>query len=346
MIRIPFTQEEIKALDYERYHHPHRRVQKKMEALWLKSQGLSHGEIARLTSISPNTLRAYLRQYLEGGIEALKIVNFRQQQSELMDHYQTLFDYFLQHPAATIKEAQANIKELTGIKRSENRIRLFLKSIGIKRYKVGTIPAKADIEEQDRFKKRLQPRLEDATTGERAVFFVDAAHFVLAPFLGFLWSFTRIFIKAPAGRKRFNVLGALNAITHQLITVTNDTYINAESVCDLLRQIAGLNLGVPITLVMDNARYQKCKIVWQLASVLGIELLYLPTYSPNLNLIERFWKFLKKKCLYSKYYSEFSAFKNAITDCLSQTCTTYKQELDSLLRPRFQTFKNAHVITV
>jgi len=153
MIRIPFTPEEIKALDYERYHHPHRRVQKKMEALWLKSQGLSHGEIARLTSISPNTLRAYLRQYLEGGIEALKIVNFRQQQSELMNHHQTLFDYFLQHPAATIKEAQANIKELTGIKRSENRIRLFLKSIGIKRYKVGTIPAKADIEEQDRFKK-------------------------------------------------------------------------------------------------------------------------------------------------------------------------------------------------
>ena len=141
MIRIQFTKEEIKALDYERYHLPHPRVQKKMEALWLKSQGLSHGEIARLTLISPNTLRAYLRQYLEGGIEALKIVNFSQQPSELMDHHQTLFDYFRQHPPATIKEAQAKIKELTGIKRSQNRVRLFLKSIGIKRYKVETIPA-------------------------------------------------------------------------------------------------------------------------------------------------------------------------------------------------------------
>ena len=122
-----------------------------MEALWLKSQGLSHGEIAPLTSISANTLPAYLPQYLEGGIEASKIVNFRQQQSELMDHHQTRFDYFLQHPTATIKEAQAKIKELTGIRRRQNRIRLFLKSIGIKRYKVGTIPAKADLEEQDRF---------------------------------------------------------------------------------------------------------------------------------------------------------------------------------------------------
>ncbi len=72
MIRIPFTQEEIKALDDDPYHYPHPRVQKKMEAFWLKSQGLSHGEIAPLTSISVNTLPAYLPQYLEGGIEALK----------------------------------------------------------------------------------------------------------------------------------------------------------------------------------------------------------------------------------------------------------------------------------
>jgi len=129
--------------------------------------------------------------------------------------------------------------------------------------------------------------------------FVDIAHFVPAPFLGFLGflgSLIRIFIRAPAGRKRFNVLGALNAITDQLITVTNKTHIKAESVGDLLRQIAGLNLGVPMALVMDPARDQKCKIVRQLASVLAIELLYLLTYCPNLNRIEGFWKFPPKKC--------------------------------------------------
>jgi len=173
---------------------------------------------------------------------------------------------------------------------------------------------------------------------------VDAAHFVLAPFLGFVWSFTRLFIKAPAGRKRFNVLGALNAITHELITVQNDTYINAQSVCQLLRRIAQLDFAVPITLVLDNARYQKCQIVYQLAERLNIELLYLPAYSPNLNLIERLWKFVKKKCLYGKYYSEFSDFKGAIIDCLNQTHTTYKPELDTLLTPRFQTFKKAQFL--
>ncbi|MBF0290442.1 MAG: IS630 family transposase [SAR324 cluster bacterium] len=167
----------------------------------------------------------------------------------------------------------------------------------------------------------MEPRLEEAKAGQRTVFFVDAAHFVLSPFLGYLWCFSRLLIKAPAGRKRFNVLGALNAITHQLITVTNDSYINAQSVCDLLWKLHRMNLETPITLILDNARYQKCHLVWRLAESLGIELLYLPSYSPNLNLIERLWKFVKKKCLYSKYYEDFSSFKMAISTCLTQTHT-------------------------
>ena len=157
------------------------------------------------------------------------------------------------------------IEELTGIRRSENRVREFLKRMGMKRCKVGMIPAKADPDEQENFvQQRLNPNLEEAKKGERAVLFVDAAHFVLSPFLGFLWAFSRIFIRAPAGRNRFNVLGALNAITHELILVFNDTYINAESVCDLLRKIADHYVGLPITIILDNARYQKCKLVQEL----------------------------------------------------------------------------------
>ena len=123
------------------------------------------------------------------------------------------------------------------------------------------IPAKADPDAQAAYvKEKLEPRLAEAQAGKRAVFFVDAAHFVLAPFLGFLWSLTRVFIPAPAGRQRFNVLGALNALTHELITVTNDTYITAESLCALLRKLAALNLGVPITLFLDNARTRS--VLW------------------------------------------------------------------------------------
>jgi transposase len=155
---------------------------------------------------------------------------------------------------------------------------------------------------------------------------------------------TRLFVKASAGRQRFNVLGALNAITHELILVANDTYITAESVCELLRKIAALHLSLPITLVLDNARYQKCVIVTALAKQLDIELLYLPPYSPNLNLIERLWKFVKNKVLYSKYYPDFGQFKQAITDCLAQTHTTHKDELDTLLALNFQKFTKCQFV--
>jgi transposase len=160
-----------------------------------------------------------------------------------------------------------------------------------------------------------------------------------------LWCFERLFVKTGAGRQRFNVLGALNAVTHELIMVTNDNYINSKSVCELLRKLADLGRGLPITLVLDNARYQKCALVMDLARELDIELLYLTAYSPNLNLIERLWKFVKKQCLYSIYYADFTAFKNSITDCLDQCHTTHKQELSSLLTWRFQSFKKIKTIT-
>jgi transposase len=209
------------------------------------------------------------------------------------------------------------------------------------------IPAKADPEKQKEFlEQEIQPRLNEAQAGKRAVFFVDAAHFVLSAFLGFLWSATRIFIPAPSGRQRFNVLGALNAITHELVTVTNDTYITAQSVCALLEKIANLYVDLPITIFLDNARYQRCALVMETAKNLNIELCFLPSYSPNLNLIERFWKFVKKKCLYSHYYEKFPAFKAAISKCLEETTTTHKSDLDSLLTLRFQLFEKPQFVTV
>ena len=165
---------------------------------------------------------------------------------------------------------------------------------------------------------------------------------MLSAFLGYLWSFTRIFIKAPSGRQRFNVLGAINAITKELVLVTNTSYITSIQICEMLIKI-GLRgtQGVPITIVLDNARYQRCKLVIGKAEELGIELLFLPAYSPNLNLIERLWKFVKKEVLYSKYYDNFAGFTEAITSCLSQTETKHKKALDSLLSLKFQTFSKS-----
>ncbi len=164
-----------------------------------------------------------------------------------------------------------------------------------------------------------------------------------APFLGFLWCIVRLFVRAPAGRKRYNVLAALDAITHHLYQVTNTVTINAESVCDLLRQLAQAVSG-PITLVLDNAPYQHCKLVKKLAKKLRIELMFLPGYSPNLNLIERVWKFVKKECLASRYLPTFEEFTQAIDKCLDGLPTVHKAKMDTFLTLNFQTFVDVPLV--
>lgn len=184
----------------------------------------------------------------------------------------------------------------------------------------------------------MVPILEEAKAGQRTVFFVDAAHFVFGSFLGYLWCFVRLFVPTPSGRQRFNVLAAMNAVTHEIVKVTNCTYINALSVQELLKKIAACNWGAPITLVLDNARYQRCKCVQNLAEALHIHLLFLPSYSPNLNLIERFWKFVKKTCLYSQTYETFDDFCNGIDQTIVNAFIDHSDELNSLLTFNFQSF--------
>ena len=173
------------------------------------------------------------------------------------------------------------------------------------------------------------------------MYFVDAAHFVHAPYLGSVWSLVRVFIKSSSGRKRFNVLGALNAVTKRLITITNDSYINSETIKELLHKLRDAHeKDFPIHLILDNAKYQHCIVVEDLAKLLKITLEFLPTYSPNLNLIERLWKFMRKKVLYGKYYEVFQNFKDGITSCVENInhSKDYNDELNSLLTFNFQLF--------
>ena len=205
------------------------------------------------------------------------------------------------------------------------------------------LPPKKTVEEHARtqaeyLETKLEPALAEARVGQRHVFFVDAAHFVMGSFLCCLWSVVRMMIRGGSGRKRYNVLGAWNAVTRELVTVVNDSYINALSVCELLRKLAALSLGAPITLVLDNARYQRCAVVQELAQSLGIELLFLPSYSPNLNLIERLWKFVKKKALNGRHYATFDQFQAAIDGCLDKVPTEYQKELETLMTHQFQTW--------
>ena len=190
----------------------------------------------------------------------------------------------------------------------------------------------------------LQPALDAAAAGTGHVFFVDAAHFVFGTFLCCLWSITRIFVRAAAGRQRFNVLGAWNAVTRQLIAVTNTTVVNTDTMCELLRKLAAENLSGPITVVLDNARYQRNQVVQSLAADLGIRLLFLPSYSPNLNLIERLWGFTKRQSVYGKYHADFASFRTAIESTLANLSTAHASKLKTLMTLTFQEFSDVSLL--
>ena len=130
----------------------------------------------------------------------------------------------------------------------------------------------------------------------------------------------------------------------QLIAVTNTTVVNTEPMSELLQKIAALGLTGPITLVLDNARYQHNAAVKALATQLDITLLFLPSYSPNLNLIERLWKFIERRTLYGRYHPKFADFQAAIQEILDGIPTTYAEQLETLMTLNFQQFEDASLM--
>jgi transposase len=352
MRAITFPEADVQAIAHDRYHHPDPHVQRHMEILWLKHHGFTHEDIATLAGVSRSTVQRTLSAYVEGGLERIRQVPAKESHSELDNHRESVEEVFRKQPPRSVKEAQHLIEQHTGIRRGLTQVRRFLRRLELKPRKVAAIPIpphstlEEHVKTQAEFlENKLEPRLEEARQGRRQVYFVDASHCVFAAFLGVVWCWARWCIRAASGRKRYNVLGALNAVSHQLIQVSNHSYINAESVCLLLRAVANAAVpGVPITLVLDNARYQKCALVTDLAKQLGIELLYLPSYSPNLNLIERVWKFVKAECLRSRYYANYEEFTTAIQQCLDDLPAKHKAAMDTLLTHNFQTFENVSLV--
>lgn len=182
--------------------------------------------------------------------------------------------------------------------------------------------------------------MKKAESGEISLLFMDASHFVMGcDFLGHIYGRVRRYVRTFSGRRRYNVLGALDYVSKKMLVVANDSYITATEVCDMLRKVTAEYSGKKVHLVLDNARYQKCSIVQELANQLDIQLEYIPPYSPNLNLIERVWKFVKGE-ISSKYYYDFDSFKQKIDSIINSTDEKNKQKINRLIGKGVHLFHN------
>jgi len=322
------------------------RVRIKCLVVYLRKIGYQRKEIAEIARINEDTVTNYTKKYDESGLQGLLEENYHQPKSQLEPYTEQIKELFKKQLPHTVNQAIEMIDKETGIRLKPSACRAFLKKMGMKCRRCGLVPGKVMDDDKQRqaqqefHDNQLQPILDEAKEGKRTVLFVDAAHFVMGAFLGMVWCFVRLLLPSASGRKRHNVLGAYDPIKHEAITVTNDTYINQDVFCEFLEKIAKAyaDSGRPITLVLDNARYQKCQSVAIKAKELNIELLYLPAYSPNLNLIERLWRFVKKQVLYSKHYDRFDTFRNSINNCISDLGTRFKSEMQSLMTMNFQLF--------
>jgi transposase len=146
-----------------------------------------------------------------------------------------------------------------------------------------------------------------------------------------------VVLKTNSGRNRLNIIGAYSPDDQSLISWEGRESCDAERVAAVLKLIRQANPGKRLVVVLDNARYNHAAAVTEAAKVLRIELFYLPTYSPNLNLIERFWKFLKRKVARNRYHATFAEFRAAVQKVLNNL-SDYKAELASLLTEHFQLF--------
>jgi transposase len=294
---INLSKDEIRELNYKRFRESKPILQKRLHAVYIKAtMSLSNEIIGKLPDVHLNSVAHWLHAYKEKGLEGLTALHYKPQKSDLDSYIDKVKEHFSDGFIQTVKEFSHRLHELTGISRSLAQVRHFIKKVGFKWLQSGHIPAKGDMEKQRQWKENtLEAAIEEAKTGNCYLFFCDAVHFVLKPFICKVWSLERKYIKASSGRNRINVLGAVNAITKEVTTLINTTFVDANTVMEFLGQLGEQYAGKPIKIVLDNARYQHCNAVVQVAQSLNVELLFLPPYSPNLNIIERLWKFTKKK---------------------------------------------------
>lgn len=342
MLTLRISSEELKEVNYERYQYPVAKIRIRFMILSLLAQGLHKATVAQHTGVHTNTVRTCIRLYNHGGLDCIKQLHYKGRKSRLANVAPTIEQHFRDEPPKSSREAAARIDTLTHTSISASAARRFMRRIGMRCMRQGQIPGKVDPKRQrDFLDTTLQPLIDEAHAGKRELFFVDSAHFILESFICMVWCFVRQFVRTGSGRNRINVLGAINAVTQQLETVINTAYITSTEVVVLLEQLRAKHYGSAIDVVLDNARYQHCNFVKEAAGRLRINLVFLPPYSPNLNLIERLWKLIRKRTLHGRYYDTVDKFHQAIRTAVRNVNgeKEWREDLKTLLTCKFQLFE-------
>lgn len=347
------SKKDMRVIKKNLYKNDNSTVRKRLNAIVIFYKTQCKQKTSELTCIPKRTVEQYIHEYNKHGLDYILVTHYPDRESKLMEYEEQILEEFDLNPPKSIPEAKLRIKKLTGISRSDTQIRLYLNKIGLSRKKPTLIPmAKSDKSLEEKIKAQssyvenvLKPHVEKHHDNEETLLFMDACHVQLAAMLSFIWSASKHYIKAFPKQGRVSIIGAVAPHGDKKIFRVIDGNVNAYEIANFL---ADVREGIPvgkISIVLDNANYHKTEMILDLAKDLDINLLFLPVASPNLNIIERVWGFIKKKFVYNTCFLSKDDLISTLMKSIKKLGTKYSKDMNSLLTCKFQVFnKDAQLL--
>lgn len=313
----------------------------KLSVLVMLDEGLTQEMISTLLGIGLGTVNKCKQKYESDGLDGYLDRHYVPYQGKLdTDQLERLEREVERNIYTNCMQIASWIRTELGISYSESAVRNVLKKLDFVYKKTTSVPGKANVDEQEVFLKQLEPFLAETAPNE-VVYFMDAVHPQHNTRSDYAWIKRGVKKEVPtnSGRQRINLNGAMNAHIPDEVEVVEAAIINAQATQELLEKLLKKNIDKERIYVLgDNARYYtNSELQEWLKQNPKIQLLHIPPYSPNLNLIERLWKFMRKKIINLHYYPTFEEFRRAIHDFFAQL-KQYKEELKTLMTPNFQRF--------
>ena len=334
---FPKNQEELNILRRAHRRARNKRDADRIKAIYSLAIGHSVAQVASILMIDEDTIRNYKNSYEKGGINELLKSNHKGSESRLSTiEIEELKLELETHIHLTTQSVIEFVESRFGIRYSQSGMRDALHRLGYEYKKPKLVPGNPDTQAQEIFAQQYEEfMLTKADDVE--VLFVDAVHPQHNTMAAYGWvkRGEKRELKTSSGRERLNLHGAINAETYEM-TVIESATVDADSTIQLLTMLENkYTIATAIFVILDNAKYHYSRQVQEFLKGSRIKLVFLPSYSPNLNLIERVWKFFKKKVLYNAYYENIAGFREACIQFF-RNIGVYQAELASIMNSEFE----------
>ncbi len=326
------TVEEIEQLKVRHKTERDGRTRDRIKAILLIHDGYTYEQVAKILLIDDDTVRRHIYEY----IESQKVNNNNKGSESKLSKLQSdeLIKHLQINTYLDVKPIINYVINKYNVKYSKSGITTWLKQHGFRYKKPHAVPAKNNQSQQQEFINKII----QVVNNKEELFYLDATHPAHQSKLTFGWIFkgSNKALPTVAKPKRIHLVGALALNTKHITILESDT-INSQSIIAVIDKIKlHYNQTTKLHFVLDNAAYHKSSFIKEyLHNNKNIIFHYLPPYSPNLNLIERVWRFMHKKVTNNCYYEHFPEFRKSIMSFFNNI-KKYKNELNTLLTFNFQ----------